>query len=150
VNIEEDYFNDLLLFIKLLNTLNKIDTDQQQFESERSKQKQLDSIDIIITGLEFIIPLMNQELLKFQPLCVQYYKLISETAFKNGERLFSRSFQLFSTLISSIEYGVNAGAGTEIKSLSLECTIPLCNQIFLKQAQSTDHATCLRNLFKVC
>lgn len=59
-------------------------------------------------GLEFLIPLMNQEMLKFQALSIEYFKLISHVAYSNSEKLFSKSIQLFSTLVSSIEYGINS------------------------------------------
>ena len=136
-----------------------------------ANQAQIESIDIILTGLEFLIPLMNQEMLKvietfnpeysplinplincrvcqFQPLCIEYFKLISGTAYANSGKLFTRSIDLFSALIGSIEYGLVSGAGVEIVRLSLECLIPICNYIFTAKLQHTDYGMCVRNQFK--
>lgn len=114
-NIEEDYYNDLLLFITLLNTLNNIDNDtdnsnflnNNQLVTKSQNGDQLNSADIILMGLEFLIPLMNREMLKFQALCIEYYKLICQTAYSNAAKLFSKSYDLFSTLVNSIEFGIN-------------------------------------------
>jgi hypothetical protein len=116
-NTEEDYYNDLLLFITLLNSLNNIDNDQNEdskFLNNHSilnktiqNNDQLNSTDIILMGLEFLIPLMNREMLKFQSLCIEYFKLICTTSYMNASKLFSKSIDLFSSLINSIEFGIN-------------------------------------------
>lgn len=53
----------------LLNTLHNIDYDSEdnRFLTNQpsvNQQDQLTSIDIILMGLDFLIPLMNQEMLK--------------------------------------------------------------------------------------
>ena len=85
---------------------------------------------------------------QFQPLCIEYFKLISSTAYSNSEKLFTRSIDLFSALISSIEYGLVSGSGSDIIRLSLECLIPICNYIFTAKLQLTEHGMCVRNQFK--
>ena len=159
-----------------------------QSSSAGDENNKISVIDIILIGLEFLIPLMNHEILKviskasslllnlfislivnlinyfelnfssfllslffnqFQPLCIEYYKLISNTAYSNSEKLFTRTFELFSILINSIQYGLTSNAGLEVIRLSLECIIPLCNRIFASQLQQTNYGLSLRNLFKV-
>jgi len=55
----------------LLNTLHNVDNDAENdsnfLNNESTKQisnRQLKSVDIILVGLEFLIPLMNSEMLK--------------------------------------------------------------------------------------
>jgi hypothetical protein len=76
-NIEEDYFNDLLLFMTLLNTLQNKDVINELFEDNATiksksdnglktpdKSPEVSSISVVLYGLEFLIPLMNEEMLK--------------------------------------------------------------------------------------
>ena len=65
-------------------------------------------IDVILIGLEFLIPLMNQEMLKFQTLSIEYFKLTSNLAFNNTDKIFSRPVDLFKTLIGSLQYGLTS------------------------------------------
>lgn len=114
MNLEEDYFNDLLLLLILLNRLHNInyDNDESRFlpiePSNNEQNSFIKVIDVILIGLEFLIPLMNQEMLKFQTLSIEYFKLTSNLAFNNTDKIFSRSIDLFNTLISSLQYGLTS------------------------------------------
>ena len=70
-------------------------------------------------------------------------------AYTNGDKIFAQPLELFSTLVSSIEYGINSGLGTEVLRLSLQCLGHLCNKVFIMQSQQSEYACCLRNLFKL-
>ena len=72
---EEDYYNDICLFITLLNKLLNKDFDynsvvqfaiENTFNTASSSNRNTvaSAADIIILGLEFLIPLMNQDMLK--------------------------------------------------------------------------------------
>lgn len=86
-NIEEDYYNDLLLFMTLLNTLQNKDLIQELFDNNQTNSNHKDtntnnsievihitSVDVVLRGLEFLIPLMNQEMLKVRKVCFFFVK----------------------------------------------------------------------------
>ncbi|RNA22307.1 exportin-4, partial [Brachionus plicatilis] len=114
VNIEEDYFNDLLLFLTLLNRLHNInyDNDENRFlpiePSTNEQNSVIKVIDVILIGLEFLIPLMSKEILKFQTLAIEYFRLTSNISFNNSDKIFSRPIQLYNSLISSIQFGLTS------------------------------------------
>ncbi|CAF0887255.1 unnamed protein product [Brachionus calyciflorus] len=155
-NIEEDYFNDLLLFLTLLNTLHNINYDnedenrilnQSTNQNDSLNVNQIKIIDVILTGLEFLIPLMNQEILKFQTLSIEYFKLISNIVFNNSNKIFNRSFDLFNTLINSIKYGINSGLGVEVVRYSLESIQPLCIYMYKSNLQESTYGAPVKDLF---
>ena len=136
----------------LLNTLQSKDEMQELFDTNinsstmvkinhnsnsnnhtnENDNNKLSSVDVVLCGLKFIIPLMNQEMLKvrlkfeflvvsfiskfyfkiswlkFQALCHEYFKLISSIADSYPNKLFSTSIELYSALVNSIEYGINS------------------------------------------
>ncbi len=90
---------------------------------------------------------MNQDLLKSPALCLQYFKLLSHTAYSNTAKLFACSQDLFNSLTTSIHFGIDSGAGTEVVRLSLECIPSLCKFAFTNQV-TPQQTQCLSNLFK--
>lgn len=152
-NIEEDYFNDLLLFMTLLNTLSSKELIQELFEGTVTRSSvdanTISTVDVVLKGLEFLIPLMNQEMLKFQALCSEYFKLISYITDSNPDKIFSTSIELYTTLINSIDYGLNSASGSDIVRLCFECVISLCNFVFKNNLLTSEHAHFMQKLFNV-
>lgn len=66
---EEDAFQDILLFMKMLTKLpNKTLFDLSE---EKDEETEPNPASVFLYGLSIIMPLMNEDLMKFPTLCQQ-------------------------------------------------------------------------------
>ncbi|KAK3098488.1 hypothetical protein FSP39_019964 [Pinctada imbricata] len=107
---EEERYNDILLVMELLtNLLSKdfIDFSDPAEEGEPQSGSQISAADVVLYGLNTIIPVMDADLLKFPTLCSQYYKLIAFLAEVHPEKFVCLDHELFKSLMASVELGLS-------------------------------------------
>uniref|UniRef100_A0AAV2JYF6 Exportin-4 n=2 Tax=Knipowitschia caucasica TaxID=637954 RepID=A0AAV2JYF6_KNICA len=130
---EEDQYQDLLLIMELLtNLLSKefidfSDTDEvfrSQEQGGASSGRNVSAADVVLYGVNIVLPLMSQDLLKFPSLCNQYYKLITFICEIFPEKIPLLPEELFKSLMFSLELGMTA-MSSEISQLCLEALSPL-------------------------
>uniref|UniRef100_A0A452QAN4 Exportin-4 n=1 Tax=Ursus americanus TaxID=9643 RepID=A0A452QAN4_URSAM len=134
VTAEEEQYQDLLLIMELLtNLLSKefidfSDTDEvfRGHEPGQAANRSVSAADVVLYGVNLILPLMSQDLLKFPTLCNQYYKLITFICEIFPEKIPQLPEDLFKSLIMS----------SEVCQLCLEALTPLAEQC--AKAQETD------------
>uniref|UniRef100_A0A4W3H4C1 Exportin-4 n=1 Tax=Callorhinchus milii TaxID=7868 RepID=A0A4W3H4C1_CALMI len=116
VTAEEDQYQDLLLIMELLtNLLSKefidfSDTDEvfRGQEPAQSGNKSVSAADVVLYGVNIVLPLMSQDLLKFPSLCNQYYKLITFICEIFPEKIPQLPEDLFKSLMYSLELGMTS------------------------------------------
>lgn len=103
---EENSYQDLLLVMELLtNLLAKDCVDLAPFE-ETVNEPHVTAADVVLYGLNFIMPLMTIDLLKYPALCVQYYKMITFANEIYPQKVVELPEELFQKLIASVELGL--------------------------------------------
>ncbi|KAB0372652.1 hypothetical protein FD755_015405 [Muntiacus reevesi] len=148
VTAEEEQYQDLLLIMELLtNLLSKefidfSDTDEvfRGQEPGPAASRSVSAADVVLYGVNLILPLMSQDLLKFPTLCNQYYKLITFICEIFPEKIPQLPEDLFKSLMYSLELGMTSYPLTvmssEVCQLCLEALTPLAEQC--AKAQETD------------
>ncbi|KAM7380116.1 hypothetical protein PAMP_003431 [Pampus punctatissimus] len=145
---EEDQYQDLLLIMELLtNLLSKefidfSDTDEvfrSQDQGTPASNRTVSAADVVLYGVNIVLPLMSQDLLKFPSLCNQYYKLITFICEIFPEKIPQLPEELFKSLMMS----------SEISQLCLEALSPLAEQCAKNQEKDTPLFIATRHFLKL-
>ncbi|XP_021435082.1 exportin-4 isoform X1 [Oncorhynchus mykiss] len=161
VAAEEDQYQDLLLIMELLtNLLSKefidfSDTDggtdevfRGQEQSSGAAGRSVSAADVVLFGVNIILPLMSQDLLKFPSLCNQYYKLITFICEIFPEKIPQLPEELFKSLMYSLELGMTS-MSSEVSQLCLEALSPLAEQCAKTQEKDTPLFIATRHFLKL-
>ncbi|XP_062390463.1 exportin-4 isoform X2 [Sardina pilchardus] len=156
VTAEEDQYQDLLLIMELLtNLLSKefidfSDTDEVFRGQEQSSGagRSVSAADVVLFGVNIVLPLMSQDLLKFPSLCNQYYKLITFICEIFPEKIPQLPEELFKSLMISLELGMTS-MSSEISQLCLEALSPLAEQCAKTQETDTPLFIATRHFLKL-
>ncbi|XP_056292656.1 exportin-4-like isoform X1 [Pseudoliparis swirei] len=133
---EEDQYQDLLLIMELLtNLLSKefidfSDSDEvfrNPDQGAPAPGRTVSAVDVVLYGVNIVLPLMSQDLLKFPSLCNQYYKLITFMCEIFPEKIPQLPEDLFKSLMVSLELGLTS-MSSEVSQLCLEALSPLAEQ----------------------
>uniref|UniRef100_A0A3B4ULD5 Exportin-4 n=1 Tax=Seriola dumerili TaxID=41447 RepID=A0A3B4ULD5_SERDU len=154
---EEDQYQDLLLIMELLtNLLSKefidfSDTDEvfrNQDQGTPASNRTVSAADVVLYGVNIVLPLMSQDLLKFPSLCNQYYKLITFICEIFPEKIPQLPEDLFKSLMFSLELGMTS-MSSEISQLCLEALSPLAEQCAKNQEKDTPLFIATRHFLKL-
>ncbi|KAM6970209.1 LOW QUALITY PROTEIN: exportin-4 [Aplochiton taeniatus] len=154
---EEDQYQDLLLIMELLtNLLSKefidfSDTDEVfrgQEQGDPGSGRSVSAADVVLFGVNIILPLMSQDLLKFPSLCNQYYKLITFICEIFPEKIPQLPEELFKSLMFSLELGMTS-MSSEVSQLCLEALSPLAEQCAKTQEKDTPLFLATRHFLKL-
>uniref|UniRef100_A0A8C0TP26 Exportin-4 n=1 Tax=Canis lupus familiaris TaxID=9615 RepID=A0A8C0TP26_CANLF len=104
-------------------------------EPGQAANRSVSAADVVLYGVNLILPLMSQDLLKFPTLCNQYYKLITFICEIFPEKIPQLPEDLFKSLMYSLELGMTS-MSSEVCQLCLEALTPLAEQC--AKAQETD------------
>ncbi|XP_062861651.1 exportin-4 [Trichomycterus rosablanca] len=157
VAAEEDQYQDLLLIMELLtNLLSKefidfSDTADEVFRGQEQSSgagRTVSAADVVLFGVNIVLPLMSQDLLKFPSLCNQYYKLITFICEIFPEKIPQLPEELFKSLMFSLELGMTS-MSAEISQLCLESLSPLAEQCAKTQEKDTPLFIATRHFLKL-
>ncbi|KAG7467247.1 hypothetical protein MATL_G00151340 [Megalops atlanticus] len=156
VTAEEDQYQDLLLIMELLtNLLSKefidfSDTDEvfRGQEQGQGASRSVSAADVVLYGVNIVLPLMSQDLLKFPSLCNQYYKLITFICEIFPEKIPQLPEELFKSLMFSLELGMTS-ISPEVSQLCLEALTPLAEQCAKTQETDTPLFIATRHFLKL-
>ncbi|XP_053312418.1 exportin-4 [Spea bombifrons] len=156
VTAEEDQYQDLLLIMELLtNLLSKefidfSDTDEvfRPHEQGQATNRPVSAADVVLYGVNIVLPLMSQDLLKFPSLCNQYYKLITFICEIFPEKIPQLPEDLFKSLMYSLELGMTS-MSSEVSQLCLEALTPLAEQCAKAQDNDSPLLAATRHFLKL-
>ncbi|KAK0086967.1 hypothetical protein PV325_002058 [Microctonus aethiopoides] len=105
---EENTFQDILIFMKLLRKLLTTNSTSCSDLSKNQPEQNsvISSADVFLGGLSVIMPMMTMELLKFPSLCNEFYQMISNLSVVNPNKICNLQGDLRRQLMSSIEMGL--------------------------------------------
>ncbi|XP_043929121.1 exportin-4 [Protopterus annectens] len=156
VTAEEEQYQDLLLIMELLtNLLSKefidfSDTDEvfRGQEPGQATNRTVSAADVVLYGVNIVLPLMSQDLLKFPSLCNQYYKLITFICEIFPEKIAQLPEDLFKSLIYSLELGMTL-MSTKVSQLCLEALTPLAEHCAKSQETESPLYVATRHFLKL-
>ncbi|KAL1930141.1 hypothetical protein VTP01DRAFT_1295 [Rhizomucor pusillus] len=83
-----------------------------------------DVADVVLYGVNVIIPMVNMEMLQIPSICQQYIKLISHLIEFFPDKLAGLPADLFNNLMASLDFGINH-AINDVNILALQAIAPL-------------------------
>lgn len=107
-NVSDDTdssYEDLVLILNLLIAI--LSKDCVDLSPNNDEEITITASDVSLFGLNFIMPLMTVDLLKYPSLCSKYYKLLVLINDIYPEKICNISSDLLQNLFSSIELGLN-------------------------------------------
>ena len=133
---EETSFQDLVLVMELLTyILSKDCLDLSLFNS--NEEAAVTAADVSLFGLNFIMPLMTIDLLKYPLLCAHYYRFIVLVDDIYPEKICSLPRDMIEKLLRSVELGLTQ-FGTDIVQASLDFLQGLATYIYRHGISNTD------------
>ncbi|XP_060554653.1 exportin-4-like [Ruditapes philippinarum] len=147
---EEERYSDILLVMELLtNLLSKDFVDfGEPDENSTSEDSSVTAVNVVLFGLNTIIPLMTEDLLRFPNLCSQYFKLITFLTEIHPDRFTTLPDELFKTLMVSLELGL-VSYGPDISKLCLDCIYSLGTHVFQNNLAGTLIHNTLKHFLKI-
>ncbi|XP_071818411.1 exportin-4-like isoform X2 [Apostichopus japonicus] len=126
---EEDQYQDISLIMQLLTHLISKDLVDYIFSEEATgvgdhQNAVVSAGEIVLLGLNIVVPLIDAEILKLPNLCSQYYELITFVTEFNAEKVSDLPEALFRSLLGSIELGVT-DFSVDIAKMCLESVTSL-------------------------
>lgn len=91
-----------------------------------------DVADVVLFGINIIIPMIDLEMLKIPSLCQQYIQLISHMIEVFPDKLSSLPSPLFNNLMASLEYGIRHDI-SDVNILTLHAIAPLSMWVYHQQ-----------------
>lgn len=145
---EENSYQDLLLVMELLtNLLAKDCVDLSPFEPS-TEENNITAADVCLYGLNFIMPLMTLDLLKYPVLCTQYYKMITFVNEIYPQKVTQLPEDLFRKLIAYVELGLTH-FGSEILMSCLDFIQVLATHIQLNELHNSTVYQIVMPLLKI-
>jgi hypothetical protein len=107
----KEAYKEIRALLRMLTHLSSGNLHDAIIESAPPDQAQqiADRIDIahvVFTGLNTVIPLITDELLKFPKLCRQYFELLAYMLEAYPKKVAALQVSLFSTLMFTLEFGL--------------------------------------------
>lgn len=117
---EEDQYEDILLLIKLLSHILARDFLSTDDDSDVCKFDVNDistqPVECVIVGLHSIIPLIDQELMKYPKLSGEYFKLVTFVCEVYPEKMKMLPPDIFQTFMTSIQMAISEYGGNISKN----------------------------------
>lgn len=139
---EDGSFQDILLVLELLTNISTkdcIDLGEQTPttpDQQNAPSSNITAADVCIYGLNFIMPLMTLELLKYPQLCTQYFRMITFICEFYPDKVCELQTDLLSKLLQSIQLGLT-NFGSDVVTWSLEAIQLLATNIYKRSLQSS-------------
>ncbi|KAG0210105.1 Exportin-4, partial [Mortierella sp. GBA43] len=141
---EDEPFNDVSVVLDLL--LQLLEVRGVDAMLAQSPNAVLPST-VVFTGINILIPMIKENMLKIPRLCTLYIRLISRLVESYPGRLVELPSDLLNNLMASLKYGIDHNI-LEVSHLTFQAIIALalytCNNSLLGNATSNDYQAILR------
>ncbi|XP_049846126.1 exportin-4-like isoform X1 [Schistocerca gregaria] len=138
---EENAYQDIILLLELLTGLLSKDYVVDLVPSVLQHPVQstghgYDAADIVLFGLNTLMPLLSIELLKFPKLCLQYFKLITFVSELYPDKVCALPENMLVHLMESVALGLS-DLGHDVSVLSFDLVEGLASHIYGSRSQAS-------------
>ncbi|KAI9483543.1 MAG: armadillo-type protein [Benjaminiella poitrasii] len=127
---EDKPYADISTILVMLSNIMSSGTE----DFSRKGQGHSDVADVVLFGINIIIPMIDLEMLKIPSLCQQYIQLISHLIELFPDKLSGLPAPLFNNLMASLEYGIRHDI-PDVNILTLQAIAPLTIWAYHQQLQ---------------
>ncbi|XP_060526804.1 exportin-4-like [Cylas formicarius] len=145
---EEGSCQDLALVLDLLTFILPKDCFDLCPNANKEETVRVTASDVALFGLNFIMPLMTLELLKFPNLCSRYYRLLVLINDIYPEKICVLPEEMLATLLRTIELGLTS-FGPEIVQSSLDFVQGMACYLFRYKTLDTRFGHALKPFLKL-
>lgn len=117
ITAEDDSLEDLMLLLNLIN--NMLSKNYFDIDGTDEEENALSATEVCIFGLQYIIPLITIDLLKYPTLCCKYYQTITFFVETKSHNMCSLQPELLNSIFRSVELGLRS-FGLEIQSICFD------------------------------
>ncbi|ELU09303.1 hypothetical protein CAPTEDRAFT_151878 [Capitella teleta] len=128
-DVEDFQFKDLCTFMEMLTNILSKDFIDFAAPAEDGEEDEVFAVDVVLYGLNIIIPLMSEELLKFPALCSSYMRLTVYLAEIYPHKVCELPEDLLRTLFTSVDLGL-ANVSTDIVKIGMEFLTSIASHVF--------------------
>lgn len=146
-NLTHPHFQDLALVLDLLTFILSKDCIDL-CTTTNLEEVTVTASDVSLFGLNFIMPLMTHELLKYPSLCTQYYRLLVLINDIYPEKICNLPADMLRTLLHTIELGL-VNFGSDIVQACLDFVQGMASYIFRHKLLDSPFAELLRPFLKL-
>ncbi|CAH0552668.1 unnamed protein product [Brassicogethes aeneus] len=144
---EESNLQDLALVLDLFtHTLSKDCIDMYNINT--NEETLITASDVALFGLNFVMPLMTIDLLKYPCLCAQYYRLLVLINDIYPEKIVGLPQNLRNTMLQSIEIGLTS-FGQDAVHNCLEFLEGLALHVFKQKLAQTEFGQAIKYYLKL-
>ncbi|KAJ8962026.1 hypothetical protein NQ314_005808 [Rhamnusium bicolor] len=144
---EENSFQDLALVLDLLTFILSKDCIDL-CTNTNNEEINVTASDVSLFGLNFIMPLMTMDLLKYPSLCAQYYRLLVLINDIYPEKICNLPSDLLHTLLRSVEIGLT-NFGSDIVQACLDFVQGMATYTFRHNLLNTPFSQGLKPFLKL-
>lgn len=145
---EESSLQDLSLVLDLLTFILSKDCIDLCATTNVNDEVQIVASEVSLIGLNFILPLMTIDLLKYPKLCAQYYRLLVLVNDIYPEKICQLPHEMLTTLLKSIELGLTC-FGSDISQTSLDFIQGMAFYVFRNKLEKTTIGEMLRPFLEI-
>eukprot|EP00047_Mylnosiga_fluctuans_P015723 m.48787 g.48787 ORF g.48787 m.48787 type:complete len:1098 (-) comp6062_c0_seq1:953-4246(-) len=129
---EEDRMVDMTAFFQLLTEVTSAEyldfnCEDDQFGQVVPEGPQFQPMDMVLAGLDMIVPLMTAELLKFPSLSQVFFKLLDFVSDIHPEKIYTCPTNLLTQLLGAVEFAL-ASHTPAISKMALSILSSLCSE----------------------
>lgn len=127
---EEDRVQDLLLLLKLMNHL--LSKCYLDFVDDEENQNMIGTAEVVVFGLQNILPLITSDLLLYPNFCLQFYQTITFFFETKSHTICTLQPDFLQYIFQSIQLGLT-NFSPEVQSLCLDFLQIMANTVYTDQ-----------------
>lgn len=143
---EDDTLEDLMLILNIMNGL--LSRNYFDIDGNDEDDQPINAGSVCIFGLQYIIPLITLDLLKYPTFCCKYYQLITFFVETKAYKMCSLDPELVSSMLQSVDLGLRS-FGVEVQSTCLEFIQTLASTIYFDRNRQSFMSNAMSPFFQL-
>ncbi|KAI8889382.1 hypothetical protein K501DRAFT_320347 [Backusella circina FSU 941] len=132
---EDKPYADISIVLVMLSNI--MASGLEDFSQKEQGQSSGKIAEVVLFGINIVIPMIDLEMLKIPSLCQQYIQLISHLIEVFPDKLVGLPEPLFNNLIASLEYGIRHDI-SDVNISTLHAVTPLSMWVYNNQQQQAN------------
>lgn len=134
ITAEDDSLEDLMLLLNLINSL--LSKNYFDMDGTEEDEHAINAAEVCIFGLQYIMPLISLDLLKYPTFCCKYYQTITFFVETKSHKVCVLQPELLNNMLRSVELGLRS-FGLEIQSICFDFLQIMATTVYYDRNQNS-------------
>lgn len=134
VTAEDDSLEDLMLLLNIINSM--LSKNYFDIDGNDEEEQSINAAEVCIFGLQYIMPLISLELLKYPTFCGKYYQTITFFVETKAYKVCVLQPELLNNMLRSVELGLRS-FGLEIQSTCFDFLQIMATTVYYDRNQNS-------------